>query len=281
MVERIGTDIDSATYWSQKADSYIKGIGGPYHRHRLDVVKALLGDVDIVGQVCLDFGCGEGVFSKVLAQRGAKVIGFDIDAQMIEVARQQFSQASFSGVFDIGGVEKLAALDSQSVDVILALNVLAYMSREEEEEFYRQSSRITRPGGRLILTHSNELFDMYTLNRYTAMFFERHFGASDQPCDVSSLLAFSNVPDRKTFSIRENPLSYKYKLAKYGFVEESQEFISLHPLPPLLIPGWDADNINARQYIGTLNWPEEHRWKLMFMCSMFGSRSRQEPAFDR
>jgi len=281
MVERIGVEMDSATYWSQKADSYIEGIDGPYHRHRLSVIKALIGDVDMEGRVCLDFGCGEGGFSHYLAQRGAKVLGFDIDAQMIEVAHQQFSHTSFSGTFEIGSVEKLKALDSQSVDAVFALNVLAYLTREEEEEFYRQSSRITRPGGRLILTHSNELFDMYTLNRYTAKFFERNFEASDRPCDVSSLLAFSGVPDRKTFSIRENPLNYKYKLTKYGFAEESQEFISLHPLPPLLIPSWDADDINARQYIDTLDWPEEHRWKLMFLCSMFGSHSRREPVLDR
>lgn len=278
MVEKIGTDIPSAVYWSQKADSYIEGIRGPYHRHRLEVVRALIRDVDLAGQICLDFGCGDGIFSSCLVQGGAKIIGYDTDAQMIEVARQRFSHTPFSDAFKVGGVERLGSFDSQSVDAVFALNVLAYLPKDEEEEFYRQSARITRPGGRLVVTHSNELFDMYTLNQYTAMFFQHHFGTRACPCDVSSLLTFPNKPDRKTFSVRENPLSYRYKLAKYGFTEQAQEFASLHPLPPLLIPDWDADDINARQYMDTLNWPAEHRWKLMFMCSMFGSHSRREPA---
>jgi hypothetical protein len=32
-------------------------------------------------------------------------------------------------------------------------------------------------------------------------------------------------------------------------------------------------DINRRAYANTLGWDEKDRWKLLFMCSMFGSRS--------
>ena len=74
----------------------------------------------------------------------------------------------------------------------------------------------------------------------------------------------------KSYNVRENPLTYKFKLAKYGFLEKRQEFINLHPVPPSII----GDKI----YYDTLNWNEDERWKLMFICSTFGSLSTRDQA---
>jgi hypothetical protein len=91
--------------------------------------------------------------------------------------------------------------------------------------------------------------------------------------EIGSLLVHPNLPDRKPLPIRENPLSYKYKLSAYGFEEVQQEFSILHSLPPLLMTGFDPDDLASRECIKTTDFPEDQKWKLMFMCSIFGSRS--------
>ena len=156
--------------------------------------------------------------------------------------------------------------------MLFALNVLAYLSDSEEIAFYEHAKRIVRPNGVMIVTHSNELFDIYTFNRYTVEFFRKHF-LSGRETSVSSLLTNPELPLRSSFNVRENPLAYKYKLADYGFKETQQEFANFHSAPPLLMDVKDFDDIDSRDYADTLNWPDQDRWKLMFACSMFGSRS--------
>ena len=270
---RIGIDVPASRHWAEQTAGYIGALDGPYHRHRLAMIQRVAGNVVQPGSACLDFGCGDGIFAETLSAEGASVVGVDIDPQMIAAARQRFADRSLSVSFDVGGVEAFARLADGSTDVVFALNVVAYLTPDEDDLFYRECFRILRPGGHLIVTHSNELFDMFTLNRYTVDFFRRNFGTADATVDVTGLLTRPDVPDRKTFSIRENPLSYGHKLARSGFREEAQEFASLHPLPPLLMDDWRPDDINAREYADTLDRPAGERWKLMFQCSMFGSRA--------
>lgn len=130
--------------------------------------------------------------------------------------------------------------------------------------------RVLRPGGVFVITHSNDLFDVFTLNRYTVDFHARCFGSD--PDDIASLLTHPDKPDRTTFNVRANPLVFRHELARYDLTEERQEFIHYHPQPPLLDER-DPDDIDVFAYPDTLGWPAEERWRLMFQCSMFGSRS--------
>ena len=140
-------------------------------------------------------------------------------------------------------------------------------------------------GGYLLVTHSNELFDMFSLNRYTLEFFQRHLAS--EPCYHSllkELLSKADCPqEAMSYNVRENPLSYRYKLARYGFDETRQEFINLHAAPPLTLERALAEEsgsptssakwhlLSQKAYPDTLGWAEEERWKLMFVCSTFGS----------
>jgi SAM-dependent methyltransferase len=218
-------------------------------------------------------GCGEGIFADHLVRQGAAVDGFDINAEMIRVAEKRFEGTDATTRFAVGGTERMRDYGDATFDCVFALNIVAYLSPDDDARFYVDAARVLRPGGTLVITHSNELFDLYTLNRYTVGFFKRHFSPPGGERDVSGLLTHPDKPQRTTFSVRENPLSYRHKLARFGFVENRQEFAHFHEAPPLLTPERNPDDINAHQYRDTLDWPAEERWKLAFMCSMFGSRA--------
>jgi 2-polyprenyl-3-methyl-5-hydroxy-6-metoxy-1,4-benzoquinol methylase len=260
--------------WNKVAKTYLDSFEGPYHANRLEMVRALVEGIEFGEQRCFDFGCGDGVFMEWLAKRRAVVSGADINKTMITTA-----SARLSGLGERllllreGGVSVMKEIETGSFDFVFALNVLAYLEADEEGVFYGQARRVLRQGGQLVVTHSNELFDMFTFNRYTVQFFARHFSFGSNQTDVSQLLAHPDKPSRSGFAVRENPLNYGVKLAEQGFKEERQEFAILHELPPLLTPEIDFDAINTRNYPTTTNWPARDRWKLMFACSVFGSRA--------
>lgn len=265
--------MDWKDYWRDRSADYIEGLEGPYHTNRLAMVKALLTDTPLRNTTCLDFGSGDGAFTEYLLSEGARVEGIDVDTTMVQAAEARLRSRWPEVRLRLGGVEALGELPAESVDHLVALNVLAYLTRDEEKAFYQEVGRILRKAGSLTVTHSNELFDMFTFNRYTVEFFRRHFSFSSQQCDVSSLLTYPDRPDRRRFSVRENPLAYRHKLRGFGFLEIRQEFAILHTAPPLLTPDIDFDDINSRTYPPTIEWPEGEKWKLMFACSVFGSHS--------
>lgn len=258
--DRVGRDISASERWREGGAAYAEAMEGPYHRHRLAVVNDIL--PQLAGRTVVDVGCGEGVLIREARRRGAaRVIGIDIDPGLLARA-----EASGAQQLVLGGVEQLAEVDR--ADCVLAINVAAYFTAGEDERFYREVARLLQPGGSLVITHSNELFDLFTLNRFTVDFFDAHFG-----CDVAGLLTHPAEPDRLSFNIRENPLAYPQKLARYGLVPERVEFVGHHETPPLLCGPVDGDDIDAREYADTLAVPDDERWKLMFQCSMFAVRA--------
>lgn len=252
-MKRIGRDISASDYWTNEGAQYHSAIDNPYHQHRLGVVRSL---IPAETGTVLDFGCGDGV---MLASFRGELIGIEPDQGLLDAARMQFPSARLLH----GSIEQFAAIDAGSVDLVLCLNVLAYMSDEEDATFYRESHRVLRQGGVLVVTHSNELFDLFSLNAYTVDFFRREFG-----CDPSQMLKHPDKPDVATYNIRENPLTYSRKLARFGFREDRQEFINWHDQPPML----GKDDTTLRD---TLSVDQSERWKLMFRCSTFASRSRK------
>lgn len=272
-LHEITSPADAARYWGDAGKSYRNSIDSPYHRHRLAVIDALLAPLRLESSACLDFGCGDGLLLERLAHRGARVAGMDTDAQMIEAAQARIERARIDADASVGGIDRLATIPAQSFDHVLAINVITYFSDEQEEQFYRDVHRILRPGGSLVAMHSNELFDLYTLNAYTARFFARWFVEEDVAAAVPGLLTHPDRPQRVVHNIRENPLTYRHKLERFGFQELQQEFANFHDRPPQLYAADVGTDINAKSYPGTLGWPPEERWKLMFQCSMFGSRA--------
>ena len=270
-IKIIGKDITASSYWTSRDSDYGRGINTNYHAHRLSVLEHLIDCAGPKKGLCLDVGCGEGVLAEFMAKRGFEVLAYDLSEPLVDAARERLQGAGHFADIRLAGMELLAELPSASVDIVLVANVMAYLTNAEEAFFYEHVRRVAKPGAEFIVTHSNELFDLFTLNAYTVNFFSHHLGVSKEM--VSSLLVNPNLPERVTFNIRENPLSYPNKLRGLGWEEHQQEFINLHEVPPLMMDPTHTVDLDVRSYRDTLNWPPEMRWKLMFVCSMFGSRS--------
>ena len=137
---------------------------------------------------------------------------------------------------------------------------------------HREAHRIIRRGGWLLVTHSNKLFDMFSLNSYTASFFDENLVLSDgYAAQIKKLLLKHDEPKNSKalpLPLRENPLNYHFKLSHYGFDEVRQEFVNRHEAPPPIL--------KEQTYPDTLDLLPEERWKLLFTCSTFVSLSMHQ-----
>ncbi|MCE6998229.1 class I SAM-dependent methyltransferase [Saccharothrix sp. S26] len=104
---------------------------------------ALAGDV--AGRRILDAGCGSGLLSLALRERGAVVSGFDGSAGMLAQARRRLGEDADLRVVDLGG--PLPYPDDEFDDVIASL-VLHYL--RDWGPPLAELRRVLRPGGRLI-----------------------------------------------------------------------------------------------------------------------------------
>ena len=68
-------------------------------------------------QMVLDAGCGSGLFSSMVIQKGAKLIGIDAAPGLLELARKRNPENSFLEE----DLEKLPFNDS-NFDVVIAIN---------------------------------------------------------------------------------------------------------------------------------------------------------------
>lgn len=112
----------------------------------LEYAFHLLGDVR--GKSVLEFGCGSGENTVLLARRGAEVCALDISEALIQVAKRRLEVNGISGgvKFCVASAYEIP-LPDESVDVVFGMAILHHL---ELEPAAREVRRVLRKGGRAI-----------------------------------------------------------------------------------------------------------------------------------
>jgi SAM-dependent methyltransferase len=143
-METLGSQYDD----EQKVLNYRRSHEKPDKKFSiLPTVLSLVGDVR--GKVVLDCGCGDGFFTRPLAESGAKqVIGIDNESAQIELARKQNNQETI--IFSELDIYTAPALPE--ADVICAPFVVGYAeSVDALKSFFEKSYNALYEGGTLVL----------------------------------------------------------------------------------------------------------------------------------
>ena len=259
-----GRDADSIGFWKDEAERYhdhVDASRSAYHHARLTTATRLLEQAGLPrGARVVDFGCGDGVYARELAAKGFSVTGMDLVEEMVVLAREKDPEGSAS--YATGGAAQLES--AGACDAVVSLNVLAYLTDGELADFWAALGEILKPGGCLLVSHSNELFDLFALNAGTAGFFARHFDA-----DVGDLLAQTGASSAG-YNVRANPLTYAAELAEHGLDEVARAYFNFHPRPPALLGEGDEGRVLDPDEIARV--PE---WKQQLQCSTLFSLSRR------
>jgi len=105
------------------------------------------------GETVLDLGSGGGIDCFLAARRvgpQGRVIGVDMTAEMIDLARKNAEKSDLKNVeFRQGEIERLPVEDS-SVDAVIS-NCVINLSTDKERVF-REIHRVLKPGGRMMVS---------------------------------------------------------------------------------------------------------------------------------
>jgi SAM-dependent methyltransferase len=136
------------------ATQYQRTRGSPLRRYVEQYsFMRMLGDVR--DRAVLDLACGDGCYTREIARRGAhRVLGVDISARMIQLAREQGSPEQAGIDYLVCDVQHLR--DLGPFDVVSAAYLLHYArDRAELARMCRSIARQLPPGGRFVTLNEN------------------------------------------------------------------------------------------------------------------------------
>lgn len=142
------------TSWEKSADWYDRVIGERGSEiYRSVVIPAAL---DLLkpgkGERVLDIGCGQGVFSRALADAGAQVTGVDASGTLIATARKYPSRTPIRYLDrDAAAIRDLGPFDAISA-------ILCIQNMEHLADVCAACAHVLRPGGRMVWVLNHPCF---------------------------------------------------------------------------------------------------------------------------
>ncbi len=107
--------------------------------------------MELLGQVrgkrILDFGCGTGIYAKLLTKKGAKVSGFDISPGMLSIAKKENPRLDLRQ----GSGYKIPF--DEEFDIVLASLVVHYL--KDWDRAFKEVSRVLKKNGVFIFSTDN------------------------------------------------------------------------------------------------------------------------------
>ena len=110
-------------------------------------LRCLSDTIDLNNAKGFDFGCGEGTFVRILREKGAVVEGCDISDTLVPTDDPELF---------VGGVDFLTSVPSNSKDFFVAMQIIAFLNEEEQQQMLREASRILKTNGLMLILTSNE-----------------------------------------------------------------------------------------------------------------------------
>lgn len=149
-------DDSSTRSWQSIADEWIAHADTNDYRNHFLMPNMLAMAGNVAGLDLLDLGCGEGGYGRELARRGARVVGVDGSARLIEVARARAASAKVSVDLHCANANRLDGVAGASFDRVLAS--MSLMDVEDYPGAIREIARVLRPGGELLMSITHPCF---------------------------------------------------------------------------------------------------------------------------
>lgn len=146
------------TSWGGVAEWYDKHLEKGTDTYHDKVVHPnlvrMLGDVK--GKQVLDLACGQGMFSRILADKGAGVIGVDLGKELIAIAEKKNEGYKFKVHYFHSASNDLYMVKDETKDIVVC--VLALQNIEKLQETVQEVSRVLKKGGRFITVINHPSF---------------------------------------------------------------------------------------------------------------------------
>jgi len=191
---------DQARDWDKKASGQIANKVNVI-KQRNDYVLGVLKRRPAT-KYMLDVGSGVGDLVCAAAKMGIKATGIDIAGGMVDLAHKRAIDDKLNLAEFILGDYFDWHVDDASYDVVVANGFIEYISYEQRDDFFNDAFRILKPGGTLIVSARNRLFNIMSANEYTRNEFAygtvdllvKEIVALNSAAKVNDLLAMDTAP---------------------------------------------------------------------------------------
>ncbi len=167
-----------------------------YNKHTAFVSQLALPVVDLLnpqkGEKILDVGCGEGTLAVEIERRGAKVVGVDMSAEMIEQCQSKGIEAYVGSVTDLPYDEAFDAIFS---------NAMLHWVKDARSAV-QNIAKVLKRGGHFVCEFGGE-GNAYALVSAMQEVFEKHpeFGAFDNPWYFPSVEEYTTLLESEGFRV--------------------------------------------------------------------------------
>jgi len=173
--------------------------------------------VPLSGKKVLDVGCGGGILSESMAQRGAEVTGIDMGEAPLAVARIHAEKSAVTVNYHHSTAEKMAEENPAQYDVVTCLEMLEHVP--DPSSVIEACSKLVKPGGHVFFSTINRnpksfLFAIvgaeYILNLLPRGTHE--FNKLIRPSELSAWARAADLSVKGLVGMTYNPLFKTYKL---------------------------------------------------------------------
>ena len=146
--------------YENMAEAYAARIDNKPHNAYYERPATLSLLPEVRGKRVLDAGCGPGVYTEWLADRGADVVAIDVSPKMVAFARNRVGGKAEIRLADIS--KPFNFLPDQTVDIVLSALALDYI--EDWVPVLRECFRVLRSSGAIIFSISHPFADFLLHN---------------------------------------------------------------------------------------------------------------------
>lgn len=146
------------TSWGKVAEWYDKHLekGGDTYHDKVVHPHLLRMLDDLKGKHVLDLACGQGIFSRLMADKGASVVGVDLGKELIDLAEKRNKDYTFKVHYYHSGSDNLYMVKDGTKDLVVC--VLALQNIEKLQETFKEVSRVLKKGGKFVAVLNHPVF---------------------------------------------------------------------------------------------------------------------------
>lgn len=144
---------DARAAWNAAAEAWDEAIesGADYYRHELHGPALLAACEPVADLDVLDLGCGQGYFSRKLAQRGARVVAIDLAERQIASAQRHQEDEPMGIEYHVMGASEVSSRwPDRPFDLVTAC--MAIQDMADPAAALSSAYSALRPGGRMVFS---------------------------------------------------------------------------------------------------------------------------------
>jgi len=173
----------------------------------------------LAGKRVLDVGCGGGILTEAMAQRGAQVTGIDLSEKPLRVAELHLLQSKAEVTYECVSAEDYAERHPAAFDVVTCMELLEHVP--EPASTVGACARLVRPGGQVFFSTINRNPKSYLFAVIGAEYILRLLprGTHDylrfiKPSELSRHARAAGLRAAELIGMTYNPLTQRYRLER-------------------------------------------------------------------